>query len=52
MLGRSRELDLGHGLRSYPVGRYVLFYRFDDTVLALVRVIHSARDLSDHFPPE
>jgi len=38
-------MDLGGHLRSYPLGNYILFYRYDAKKLELVRVIHRARDL-------
>lgn len=48
-LGRSRNVDLAIGLRSYPVGRYVIYFRMCGSTLELVRVIHSARDLTEIF---
>ncbi len=41
--GISRP-ELGEGLRSLPVGRYVLYYRIQGQDIELVRVLHSARD--------
>lgn len=43
-LGRSRE-ELAPGLRSFPVGRYVIFYRPAAGGIELARVLHGARDL-------
>lgn len=43
-LGRSRE-ELAPGLRSFPVARYVLFYRSLGEGIELARVLHGARDL-------
>ncbi len=45
-IGRSRE-ELANGLRSFPVGRYVIFYRPVTKGIEVVRVLHSARDLVD-----
>ena len=45
-LGRRRE-ELSPRLRSFPVGRYVLFYRPLENVIEIARVLHGARD----FPP-
>ena len=45
-LGRLRE-ELSPRLRSFPVGRYVLFYRPRKNGIEIVRVLHGARD----FPP-
>jgi toxin ParE1/3/4 len=44
-MGRSREEDLRHGLFSFPVGRYVLFYQMQPGGIVLVRVVHGSRDL-------
>lgn len=44
-IGRGRP-ELREGLRSVPVGRYIVFYDFDDAAVRLVRVIHSARDIA------
>ena len=45
-LGRRRE-ELSPRLRSFPVGRYVLFYRQVESGIEIARVLHGARD----FPP-
>jgi toxin ParE1/3/4 len=44
MLGRSRE-EVAPGLRSFPFGRYVIFYEVMPDGIAIVRVLHGARDL-------
>lgn len=44
LIGHPRP-ELAHKLRSYPVGRYLLFYRPTLFGIELVRLIHSARDL-------
>jgi toxin ParE1/3/4 len=44
MLGRSRE-ELAPGLRSLPLDRYVIFYEVIPDGVAIVRVLHGARDL-------
>lgn len=43
-IGRSRDI-LAPGLRSFPVGRYVIFYRAQEEVLEVVRVVSGYRDL-------
>ena len=43
-LGRSRE-ELAPGLRSFPVARYIIFYRPSRGGIELARVLHGARDL-------
>jgi toxin ParE1/3/4 len=47
-LGRRRE-ELLPRLRSYPVGRYVIFYRPFDNGVEIIRVLHGARDLPPLF---
>ena len=46
-IGRRREHDLHRaGLRSFPVGRYVIFYRVtDDDDVFILRVLAGARDI-------
>jgi len=48
-LGRE-EPKLAANLRSFPIGNYLIFYRPIDDGIALVRVLHGARDISpDYF---
>jgi toxin ParE1/3/4 len=49
-MGRSRE-DLRPDLFSFPVGKYVLFYRPQPNGIVLVRIIHGVRDLPALFSP-
>ncbi|WP_082528300.1 MULTISPECIES: type II toxin-antitoxin system RelE/ParE family toxin [unclassified Devosia] len=44
-MGRARD-DLAPRLRSFPIGRYLVFFDFDATTLRVVRVIDSARHIS------
>ena len=37
------------GLRSFPVGAYIVFYRVIDDGIELVRVLHGAQDLARQF---
>lgn len=48
-LGRSRS-EILPGLMSFPVGRYVIFYRTSTTGISVLRVLHSARSLHQKFP--
>jgi toxin ParE1/3/4 len=43
--GRSRD-ELEEGLRSFPVGKYVIFYRAIPEGVEIVRVLHGSRDLT------
>ena len=45
-MGRLRE-ELSLRLRSFPVGRYIIFYRPAENTVEIARVLHGARD----FPP-
>ena len=47
-LGRKRD-DLMSSLRSFPFGRYVIFYRIDPNGIEVIRVLHSARDVGAQF---
>ncbi len=37
--------DLEGGLRSFPVGRYIIFYLLPEETIKIVRVLHGARDI-------
>ena len=45
-MGRRRP-ELGAGIRSYPVGSYVLLYRPIEDGISVVRILHTSRDLGD-----
>ena len=45
MIGRPRP-EFGEKLRSFVVDCYVIFYELEPTALRIVRVMHSARDIS------
>ena len=47
-LGRRRE-ELSPGLRSFPVGHYIIFYRPMENGVEIARVLHGARDLPPLF---
>jgi toxin ParE1/3/4 len=47
-LGPARP-ELGKGLRSFPVGAYVLIYRPSDDGIELLRAVHGARNLRKLF---
>jgi len=46
--GRRRD-DVLPGIRSFPVGRYVLFYRQADDGIEVARVLSGYRDLRRIF---
>ena len=47
-IGKARN-ELGEGVRSFPVGRYILFYRAIPEGIDVIRVLHGARDLNAVF---
>ncbi len=47
-MGRTRD-ELAEGVRSFPVGRYIIFYRSLMDGIEVVRILHGARDLKPHF---
>lgn len=47
-VGRLRE-DLRPGLRSFPVGQYVIIYRIEDADVLILHVLHSHRDVQRIF---
>ena len=51
MMGRARD-ELAPGVRSFPFGRYVVFYLPLDDGIDVVRVLHGARDIDAVFNPE
>jgi toxin ParE1/3/4 len=44
LIGKARD-ELAKGLRSFPFGRYVIFYLPHINGITVVRIIHSARDV-------
>jgi len=51
MMGRARD-ELVPGVRSFPFGRYVVFYMPLDDRIDAVRVLHGARDIDAVFNSE
>lgn len=48
MMGRARD-ELLPGLRSFPIGRYVIFCEPLPDGVAIARVLHGARDIDAGF---
>ena len=46
--GKTRP-ELAQDLRSFPVDKYLLFYRERNSTIELVRVLHAARDIDALF---
>lgn len=47
-MGRQRD-ELSRGLRSLPVGAYVIFYRKTKKGIQVARILHGARDIPSLF---
>lgn len=48
LMGRARN-ELAANVRSFPFGRYVIFYSPNEDGIDVVRVLHSARDIDAVF---
>jgi toxin ParE1/3/4 len=44
-LGRARDEDLRPGLRSFPVGDYIIIYRIENEDAVILRVMRGNRDI-------
>lgn len=44
--GIGRPLDAGqvHGVRTFAIDRYMIFYRHTESEIRILRVIHTSRD--------
>lgn len=47
-MGAARP-ELGEGIRCFPVERFVLYYRPNDSGIELVRVLRGSRDVMLNF---
>ena len=47
-MGPARD-EIKPGLRSFPLGNYLIFYRKIDDGIELARVIHGARKFEELF---
>jgi toxin ParE1/3/4 len=48
-IGRRRDEDLAPGLRSFPVGNYVIIYCIEGEDAAIFHVFHGSRDIESFF---
>jgi toxin ParE1/3/4 len=48
-IGRARDEDLRPGLRSFPVGEYIIIYRVQDADVLILRVLRGSRDVAALF---
>ena len=51
LIGRARD-ELAADLRSFPFGRYIIFYAPIEGGIDVVRVLHSSRDVDAVFADE
>ena len=47
-IGRDRA-ELHEGLRSFPIQRYLIFYKMDSGYVEIARVLSGYRDIEDIF---
>jgi len=48
-LGRARDEELRPGLRSFPVGPYIVIYRIDGDDVLILRVLRGSRNIQALF---
>jgi toxin ParE1/3/4 len=48
-IGRARDQDLRPGLRSFPVGSYIIIYRIEDEDVVILRVLRGSRNIEALF---
>ena len=47
--GRSRESELGMGMRTFVAGEYIVVYTVEQDHVAILRVVHGKRDFDALF---
>jgi toxin ParE1/3/4 len=48
-IGRRRDHDLRPGLRSFPVGEYIILYRVEGGDVLIQHVMRGSRDILEFF---
>jgi toxin ParE1/3/4 len=48
LLGRSRD-EVAPGLRSFPAGQHVIYYRIDQASVTVFRILHGKMDAPRHL---
>ena len=48
-VGRPRDHDLRPGIRTFPVGDYVIAYRVAESAVLILRVLRGSRDIEGLF---
>ncbi|HVC82734.1 MAG TPA: type II toxin-antitoxin system RelE/ParE family toxin [Chloroflexota bacterium] len=49
--GRRRDVDLRPGLRSFPVGAYIVIYRIEGDDVLILRILRGSRAIQALFDP-
>ena len=47
-IGRQRD-ELARGIRSFPIKRFLIFYRINEDMVEIVRVLSGYRDIEQLF---
>ena len=47
--GRARNQQFGAGIRSFPVGEFMILYSVEGESVFILRVVHGRRDIGDLF---
>jgi toxin ParE1/3/4 len=48
-IGRRRDHDLRPGLRTFPIGEYIIIYRIEGEDVQILRVIRASRNVEALF---
>ena len=48
-IGRQRDHDLRPGIRTFPVGDYIIAYRLEGDDVLVLRVLRGSRDIEGLF---
>ncbi|HSR67285.1 MAG TPA: type II toxin-antitoxin system RelE/ParE family toxin [Acidobacteriota bacterium] len=48
-LGRSRD-EVRPGFRSFPIREHLIFYRPEESGIAVARILHQRMDVDTHLP--
>ena len=48
-MGRQRDDDLRPGIRTFPVGEYIIAYRIERDDVLILRVLRGSRDIDAIF---
>jgi toxin ParE1/3/4 len=48
-IGRRRDEDLRPGMRSFPVGEYIILYRVEEEDVLILHIVRGSRDIEALF---